>query len=89
MAAALGHRPATFTEFIREHREEFTGVLTLALRPDRRWCGPERKSRPQTSISMRFLAPAPTARYAAPCFMIGNTQTICDRPQNRVESAPA
>jgi uncharacterized protein YbjT (DUF2867 family) len=28
LAAALGHRPATFTEFVREHRDEFTGVLT-------------------------------------------------------------
>lgn len=28
LAAALGHRPATFTEFVREHREELTGVLT-------------------------------------------------------------
>jgi hypothetical protein len=28
LTAALGHRPATFTEFVREHREEFTGVLT-------------------------------------------------------------
>ena len=28
LATALGHRPATFTEFVRERREEFTGVLT-------------------------------------------------------------
>jgi uncharacterized protein YbjT (DUF2867 family) len=28
LAAALGHRPATFTEFVREHREEFTGSHT-------------------------------------------------------------
>lgn len=28
LAAALGHRPATLTEFVREHREEFTGSHT-------------------------------------------------------------
>jgi uncharacterized protein YbjT (DUF2867 family) len=28
LAAILGHHPVTFTEFVREHRDEFAGVLT-------------------------------------------------------------